>query len=298
MCARKLLFTSKIALIFVLGYAVLKVVLLGGSAGDTLSPNSALGDGNIETTRQFGQSRFMVEDYRQIAKRNPFGSSGKPRDWGELKLSADTMQFDSTVSHELGIALIGTVAGSPAVARAIIKDLQSGTLDLYRPGQVVGGARIEAIETETVILIHDGERKILRQTTWKYKGNNKNIGNARYSLGADMSEPWYNPFAKRPAGTNSPTRPGVFERVLSEAIIEPYKVNGQTEGLKITGLEDLGLAGPFALKNGDIIRNVNGQRLTSKQKAFQILKKARTQDVMNVEFTRNDREKRFSFGLN
>jgi len=57
------------------------------------------------------------------------------------------------------------------------------------------------------------------------------------------------------------------------------------------GAEDLGL------KNGDIIRTVNGHRLTSKQKAYQIFKKARSQAAMNIELLRDNETKTLSFSL-
>jgi len=53
------------------------------------------------------------------------------------------------------------------------------------------------------------------------------------------------------------------ETLLRKAVIEPYETDGQMEGLRITGLEKVPIAGNLGLKNGDIIRSVNGQQLST-----------------------------------
>jgi type II secretory pathway component PulC len=67
--------------------------------------------------------------------------------------------------------------------------------------------------------------------------------------------------------------------------------------LRITGLDQIPLAEAFGLKNGDIVQAVNGQQLTSKQKAFQILQKAKTQSKVNIRILRDGKSKDLSFNL-
>ena len=87
------------------------------------------------------------------------------------------------------------------------------------------------------------------------------------------------------------------ETLLRKAVIEPYETDGQMEGLRITGLEKVPIAGNLGLKNGDIIRSVNGQQLTSKKKALQVFMKARTKPTMSVELLREGKTKELSFVL-
>jgi type II secretory pathway component PulC len=94
---------------------------------------------------------------------------------------------------------------------------------------------------------------------------------------------------------NARTKIGCVEAVLKEAVIEPYVVDDQVEGLRIMDLENVEEAKELGLKNGDIIRAVNGHRLTSKQKAHQIFKKAMSQAAINLELLRDDESKKLSF---
>jgi len=57
------------------------------------------------------------------------------------------------------------------------------------------------------------------------------------------------------------------------------------------------MAGYFGFENGDVIQTINGQMLTDKQKAFQVLKKARSQSSLNFELLRNQHKMDLSFDL-
>ena len=101
------------------------------------------------------------------------------------------------------------------------------------------------------------------------------------------------------AGVQSvPTdRPGYLGELLRQATIEPYVKNNRIEGLKISDLDNIPMAQMLGFKNGDIVQSVNGQQLTSKQKAFQVLMKARTQPRLDIRLLREGKSKDLSFNL-
>ena len=84
--------------------------------------------------------------------------------------------------------------------------------------------------------------------------------------------------------------------LFRQAIVEPYVEKGQTEGLRISGLEKIPDAALLGLRNGDIVQSVNGQSLTSKQKAFQVLQKARTQSQVSLQLSREGKITELSLG--
>ena len=87
------------------------------------------------------------------------------------------------------------------------------------------------------------------------------------------------------------TKAKCVETILRKAVIEPYQINGQIEGLRITGLDKILLARALLLKSGDIIRAVNGQPLSSKRRAYEIFKKARKLPTMKIELLRDGKQK-------
>jgi type II secretory pathway component PulC len=296
MNTRKALFTSKLALVIVLGYVVAKAVLPSGDTDNHLAPVSAHGKGRAQAIEPTHLPDLSLKDYTQIATRNPFGTSTPAKGSEQGSFTDDSFRLARSVSEELGLALFGTISGSPSVARAIIKDLKTGVCDIYKVGQVVGNACIEGIEANAVILFQDDEKKILDITTWRFNNSDNNHAYLSQTNNGSNKVQETDLSAEK-SGTNIRTKSEHVEEILKSAVIEPYvvNVNGQTNGLRITGLEEAGIAGDLGFKNGDVIREVNGQQLTSKQKAFQILKKARSQATINFEILRNNEIEKLVF---
>jgi len=296
--ACKVLFISKLGLVLLLGYVVVRTVTLFGHKEKGLAPASALGGDRVYVNQMSEPSVLSLEDYAQVIKRNMFGASGQTADTDKWASSRNFTHSEGSVSEELGLALFGTISGNPSVARAIIKDLNTGVFDIYGMGQEVAGARIEGIYKDAVIFVLNGERKILRFSAPCSVGNNSD----------NTQVPLYQIIHKtdKAVETDSPdkrnsvdfqTKIGRVRAMLQEAVVEPYIANGRVEGLMITGLEDIQGAEDFGLRDGDILRAVNGHRLTSKQKAYQILKKARSQAVIDLELLRGGEIKRLSYAL-
>jgi type II secretory pathway component PulC len=82
------------------------------------------------------------------------------------------------------------------------------------------------------------------------------------------------------------------ESILKNAVIKPYCINGQIEGLQINGLDKISEAKDLLLKSGDIILTVNGQTLSSKKNAYNIFKKARKKPIMIIDLLQDGEAKK------
>ena len=312
MYKHKALFIIKLALVLILGYVVITSVLMPQHTGEIFEPSSAVSTDNITAVVRkdsIGEPASSldtpVEDYSVIVEQDIFGSSRT----NKSLLGDNGVGPVLSVEEELGIALLGTVAGSPEISRAIIKDLETNELSLYKTGDTVATPRwkgsstahIESIEKDVVVLLHQGQRKILNLGTRESAARHPEDKRQ----GADNAQGALSRNAAQAAETNPPAKSqstvgdklSDIEIMLTKAVIEPYAIDGQVEGLRITGLENISGAEDLGLKNGDIIRTVNGHRLTSKQKAYQIFKKARSQEAMNIELLRDNETKTLSFSL-
>jgi general secretion pathway protein C len=286
---RKVFFTGKLTLALVLVFTIVRTVLLPERIEKTFAFTSAPGGDGVRVNETVNLPGLSFADYAEIVERNPFGISSQTTDTNKLA------SFDPAVSEELGLALFGTVSGSPAVARAIIKNLKTGVFDLYKMGQTVEGARIEGIDTDEIILVRNGEKKILMLSITQSDSNNSSTETPSSKPVNKTGNTARTNSQTKNAPINAQTKIGCVEAVLKEAVIEPYVVDGQVEGLRIMDLENVEEAKELGLKNGDIIRSVNGHRLTSKQKAHQIFKKAMSQTAINLELLRDDENKKLSF---
>ncbi len=294
MYKHKTLFFIKLGLVLILGYVVITTVLMPQHMSEIFVPESAVSNENITTVEPTIFHNTPVEDYSAIVEHDIFGNSASSLKTKTSLQNNNGVGKTLSAEEELGIVLLGTVAGSPDISRAIIKNIKTNELSLYKTGDTVATAHIESIEKDVVILLHQGQRKTLDLGTRESKqhdaDNTQTVLSNNSAQAVDTNPP-------ANFHTSAEDKLRNIEIMLTNAVIEPYAIDGQVEGLKITGLENIRGADDLGLKNGDIIRAVNGQRLTSKQKAYQIFKKARSQAAVNIELLRGNENKMLSFSL-
>lgn len=290
---RKVLLIAKLVLAAVLAILIIRtaVVLWNAAGAQTLS--SAADREGITALNPATQVDNSTTDYASIIEQNVFTGARLSSPMQKSLWDSSATAMVPSAERELGLVLLGTVAGNPLLSRAVIQDSASKIAQLYKIGEIVGGARVQSIEDNAVILLHNGQSKILRlqigrndsqsQTQVSRSGTGAEVAQAARSATRVMEAP--------------PQQTGYVETILSNAVIEPYSVNGKTEGLKLTGLEDLPMAKDIGLKDGDIVREVNGHQLTDKRKAYQVLRKARSQPSVSVELQREGETKELSFAL-
>ena len=291
----KVLFVFKLSLVLVLSIVVIRTVILPQKPTEIFQPASAGGTENINTEGAGNTVEASARDYSALITQNIFGVTDVS-DMEEKSSKANEANNVVVIAEEeLNLELIGTICGNTVVSRAIIRNTKSKKLGMYKTGQNIDGARIESIEENAVILLHNGQRKML--TLSRVGGNNNNTRLLSSSVinktdrGANPVLPTVESFEE------NPTKIVLIETILNKAAIEPYLVDGQVEGLRITDLDEIPMAKAFGLKEGDVICRVNGHRLINKQQAFQVFKKARSEAAMDLELLSDGRTREMSFNL-
>ncbi len=156
---------------------------------------------------------------------------------------------------------------------------------------IVAGSGSEKVEIEDngpASNLQQEQETTTRVETEQYA---KGVDTIEIPLGESIEEASDTEGADRPTEpvlTKIRTKMKSIETVLRKAVFKPYhNINGQIEGLQISGLEKVLVARDLLLKSGDIICVVNGQLLSSKKIAFKVFKKARKLPIMEVELLRN-----------
>ncbi len=292
---RKVFFIIKLALVLLLLFIIARAIIIPLNLGKILGPSSAIGIESRIAKEPLSVESTSAKNYALIIERNIFGLqevTGKQ----QVSLKNYSTEIIQPVNTELGLTLLGTISGSPEVSRAVIKNTQSNEIGLYKQGDIVAAASIERIKKDSIILLHEGKRKTLTLGTTQ---SNKN------SVTPSLNKEPVEEKSKKTSSNSTVnemqqevnTKIHNVDDILKRTIIKPHVVNGQVEGLKISGIENVPVASAFGFKDGDVIQVVNGQRLISKQKAFQIFKKVRTQATMNIELLRDGQTKQLTFHL-
>jgi len=269
-----------------LGWIVIRTFL---EPADTIPAAAhAQNHGEPETERLPRRPALTQQELDEIVSKDIFGHEPPVSTNTDEKGtgSSNTEPITETAANHL--ELHGTVAGPPEIAIAIINDRQKNVTDTYKIGDRVSGTKIISITKDAVILSENGQKKILKLNTSRSQTAPATANQAVASQ--PTAKPAPNPVSSR-------RRIQILEKILSEAEIEPALVNNQAIGLQISNLDKVPLSGFLGLKDGDIIQTVNGQEINSKQKAFQVFRKAKMQPEIVLELLRNGKLERLGFSL-
>jgi len=155
---------------------------------------------------------------------------------------------------ELKIALWGTVTGGThADSYAVIEDKKEKRQSLFQVGDVIQLATIKKIMRSKIILTVNGKDQIL-EVDDSQKPSRMVVGK--------------NPFPEQKqffkAATNIPLKTDPLS-LMKQVKIRPYFKNGKPNGLLLYGIKPGSDFQNLGLKNGDIVRGINGtQTLTAK----------------------------------
>lgn len=287
----------KWVLVLILVWTIGWAVSVFRQAGPVLGPATVMALDDLPQAQVPADSAPMLVkatevNYAAILEHDPFGG---------VEASASTPQrpevnepSSQPIGEILGIALKGTVSGSPYVARAIVQEIQTKATKVYKIGDRVNDATVEGISRDSVVFLYQGREQVLRRSHDK----TPSMPQAR-----DLSELLDEAGPAAPAVAQSPLADQVrsdtdsIQDLLDKATVTPALVDGQVQGLQITGLDRLPAAGFLGLEEGDVICTVNGQGLTNPRKAFQIFKKAKAQEGLQIELIRKGQIKTLSFDL-
>ena len=290
----RILLVTNIVLLVILGYIVAGFIFRNDSGQSAVLEPISTTDGEKNA---LSKDPAEADNPDIIIKQNIFGSSGLSSD---KQNPEQETKVNSIYVLKAQLRLLATVAGDEEVACAVIENVKTKIQDLYRIGDIIEGTRIERIDRNKIVLISEGQREVLN--LYVTDGSSDRIEKSTEPVIVQK------PDAAEAVNVISPTereinkkaflaRVGGMEAIIKTVQIAPYVEDGKEKGVRITGLEGLSMARFVGFENGDIIQNINGSTVTNRRKAFQILRKARSQSSISIQLLRGQEEKKLSFGI-
>jgi type II secretion system protein C len=279
----------RIALVLILLWNLVQIFIPGDDFPDILGPDTATGVEKPAITLPSTKPLSAEVRNAEIIGENVFGMPNCAAA-SAIPSPESPAPDPEMISEKLGIRLIGIVSGNPTVARAIILDTESSITTVHKLGRQVKGATIKGITDDTVTVAYEGHDEVLRLANLSPKAQDQSNSSHDTEQAAATTVP---------VGQADPIseRASYVERLLSAAQFSPHVEGDKIDGIQISGLDMIPEAKSFGFQEDDIIRVVNGQTLTSKQKAFQVFKKARSQPAIEIELVRDGKVKELSFKL-
>lgn len=247
----------------------------------------------------------------QIAKPVIETSISQSSLFGRVEIAVTPTAQEQVVVPEtrLNLTLLGVIASSVVgTAKAIISDA-SGSEEYYSIGmQVPGGASLEEIHSDYVMLKRNNRMEILRLPVDESSpGQAMNVASAQPNISAPPAGRHVLP-PNNTGGTDNRSTGAMLheyrdalnqdpQSVMDLVRAEPVREGDKLVGYRISPGRDRQLLSRFGLRAGDVVTMVNGVRLDNPVKGLEIIQNLQTAGQVNIEVMRNGVTQGFSFAV-
>lgn len=179
------------------------------------------------------------------------------------------------------LKLKGTIVVEGLDSLCIIQDIATQKEEVYKRGDIVGGSEIVQIKRDHVVLktptglasliVYGGIS--LPSITPETSRLIEKVASNRWSF-------------SRSEFTSVISNPS---QLLAQVKVTPYLETGQVRGFRLDDVQKGSLAESLGVKDGDIIKGVEGQRLDGVERAIEIYKEVKDRPVISVEVERGGR---------
>ena len=274
-----------------LNLLVLGIVIYGGVnifytvAGSKLTDvaEQEITTERFKVTPAQGQRRALSH-YLGAAKRGLFG---KVKETASSELEAEDLE-----PAELKVTLLGTVSGDSKNAVAIIQEGARKTQSLYKEGDSIEDATILKILRGKVILRVGDKNQVLNMDE-----------NARSSSGPERSRsPVGGPPTER-STTITLDRSTVtksledINALLSQVRVLPHYRDGKADGLMLSQIKPNTVFTKMRLRNGDVVKKVNGKAITSPDDIMGFYEELRSAASVSLDIARRGKNRTLTYSF-
>jgi general secretion pathway protein C len=217
--------------------------------------------------------------YALIYKRDIFNSA-KP-------VETPVVVAEKAAPTQLKLKLWGTAVNVAGSSYSIIEDQGARKQGVYGINAAVpGGATVKSIAWDQVVLLHNGKDEILKleNTVPVAKG----AAPAPQPSPADASgiqETAENEYTVPRSEVDSAMEN--MSQLFTQVRAVPHFEGGESVGFRLFAIRRGSLFDKIGLKNGDIIRSINGNAMNDPAKAMGLMTELKDATNLSVEATRN-----------
>lgn len=215
-----------------------------------------------------------------IVKRNFFNVEIEKKQSNNNTIDSEKLEETS-----LKLVLWGTVTGDLKVF-AVIEDKKIRKQALYEVGDLIQGARIKKILRHEVILTWQGKDQVLKMEIDK-----KNVA-AKFKMPGQIMKSLK---ASNPKALLDKLPDAGF--LKKQIKLRPYFSGGQPDGLMVYGIRPRSVFKQMGLRNGDIVKDINGTSIVSADDASDFYSLIKETESINITVLRRGKEKQLVFQI-
>jgi len=235
----------------------------------------------------------------------PLGPDGQPiDDW-------DPNQPPPKCTGNL--RLVGSVVSpsSPDWSFAAIAGSEDGKTMLYREGSQVDGSRVLAVYSSSVVMSSSsGACQLLmfeeeEGAPARAPAVSRPVAAKRVDeRNAGLSDEELTDGIERISDTKFNIQRGLVDKVLANqgslmksARVIPHEEDGRVTGVKLYGIRRNSLLGRLGVRNGDMLRTINGFSMTSPDTALEAYSRLRSADKLTLAIKRQNKEMTIDYNI-
>lgn len=223
--------------------------------------------------------------YRVIHQRNLF----KTQKTEETATQQAHINLEDMAETKLQLKLWGTVTGNTQQSYAVIEDTQKREQNLYRVGDSVQNATVKAILRAKVVLTVNGQDEVLAMEEIQAGGPSRSI--------ASRGSP---PVSSRPARAQRVSlRRNVIDQAIQDVgkLATEIRIQPSENGLALSNIKPNSLFRRMGLRNGDVLKSVDGQQIRSVDDALRLYESLKNSDKVTVELQRRGSDRTINYNI-
>jgi general secretion pathway protein C len=247
------------------------------------SGNDFLGTFSKNTAPRQAELSHGKNQYDIIVKRNLFNAEIEEKIESPDKQETENAAPEKLEPTTLKLVLWGTVTGEGQVY-AVIEDKKIRQQALYEVGDSVQGAKVVKILRHQVILNHEGKDQILEMET-----DTKNVSVSRKFPPAISSN---TAFGNK---KDMDDFPDDMNSLMRQVKIRPHFTEGEPDGLMVYGIRPNSVFRQMGLRNGDILKDINGTQISSAEDASTLYSEIQGSDDAKITIFRRGKIQELSY---
>ncbi len=262
--------------------AVNLILLISLSARSFVSSHSLLGEieGRISSTalNLEGNSRPIEngeKNWRILSERNVFGALGR----------SAAPAAPTPPPTPLSLTLIGTFLTKGQEPYAIVEDKKKQTQDVFLiDNSLFGQATLKRIFEDRVEIEREGKIEVLRLDD--FGGGDAPAGGI-----SSNGDDYVVDEAELDKGLEN------LPLLLTQARAVPYFKEGRSIGLRLFAIKSGSLYEKIGLKNGDILKSINGNSLGDISQAMKLFEQLKQERSINLVLEREKQNREFKYTI-
>ncbi len=240
-------------------------------------------------TRAAGKKSFAA--YRPILQRDLFKTQKAP----VQPVQESNVNLEEMEETKLKLKLWGTVTGDTRRSYAVIEDTQKREQNLYRVGDSVQNATLKLIMRSKVVLSLNGKDEVLamEQIVQATRRRSPRTSGPRAvsSTGAVRTQR----VSLRRSMINDAIQD--VSKLMTEVQIRPHMEEGAAAGLALSNIKPNSIFRRMGLRNGDILKSVDGQEIRSVDDALKLYENLKSASDVNVRIQRRGRDRNINYNI-